>query len=92
MDWISNGEVIPFASSAETMSEGTPSTAKEGADEDIETLSGYGGSTGVCLRNRQAQYNGAAGLAHASRFECTSERPDLETDESPAFDCPQIAL
>jgi hypothetical protein len=55
MAWIGNGDVIPFASRAATMSEGTPSTAKEGADEGIETLSGYGGSTGVCLKIRQAQ-------------------------------------
>ena len=37
------------------MSEGTPSTAKEGAEEGMETLSGYRGSTGVCLGNHQAQ-------------------------------------
>jgi hypothetical protein len=55
MDWISNGEVIPFASRAATMSEGTPSTAKEEAEGGMKTLSGYGGSTGVCLGNGQAQ-------------------------------------
>jgi hypothetical protein len=61
MDWIGNGDVMPFLSRAPTMSEGTPSTAKEEADEGMETLSGYGGSTGVCLGVRQAQRNGAAG-------------------------------
>ncbi len=49
MAWIGNGEVMPLASSADTMSEGTPSTAKEGAEAGMEALSGYRGSTGVCL-------------------------------------------
>jgi len=51
---MGKGEVMPLASRADTMSDGTPRTAKEGAEAGIETLSGYGGSTGVCLGNHQA--------------------------------------
>ena len=61
MVWIGNGDVMPLASSADTMSDGTPSTAKEEAEGGMEALSGYRGSTGVCLGNRQAHSNGAAG-------------------------------
>ncbi len=52
---MGNGEVIPFASSAATISEARRARRRKGQGRSWRTLSGYRGSTGVCLGNRQTR-------------------------------------
>ncbi len=63
------------------MSEGTPRTAKVEveADEGMETLSGYRGSTGVCLGNRQARANSAAGFSYSTGFRALPSSGHIQT-------------